>query len=219
MKSLFDWVMNRRARVLTERLHGCLPAGSRVADIGSGTGHNAERWRADLKVEVDEFDVADLHWVGAGPIPFDGQSLPVSTASYDVAALLFVLQYARDPVALLREVRRACSGHVVIVQSTCRGPWGRFWLGARELIWGRFAFHIARLARMVHTSACPLASLRAFSRTELRKVIDEAGFCIETWETEEWHGLNISRDLIVLVADHTTPTSPSSSRPAMKSAG
>src|SRR5262245_35446880 len=101
MKFVFDRIMHRRAETLTARLRRHIAPGWRVADIGSGSGHNAAHWRTALGVEVDEFDVADLHWVGAGPILWDGPRLPSAAAEYDAATLLFVLQYADDPAALL----------------------------------------------------------------------------------------------------------------------
>src|SRR5262245_24865236 len=106
MKQLINRIMNCRARALTARLRRYLAPASRVADVGSGSGHNAAHWRTALDVDVDEFDVADLHWVGAGPTLWDGARLPKATAEYDAATLLFVLQYAPDPACLLREVRR-----------------------------------------------------------------------------------------------------------------
>src|ERR1700694_3638237 len=101
--------MDRRALALTVRLRGFMEPGCRVADIGSGSGHNASCWRTTLGVEVDEFDAADLHWVGAGPPLWHGARLPSATAEYDAVTLLFVLQYAPHPASLLQEVRRICS--------------------------------------------------------------------------------------------------------------
>ena len=41
MKWLADWVMTHRATALVARIGSHLPAAGLVADIGSGTGHNA----------------------------------------------------------------------------------------------------------------------------------------------------------------------------------
>ena len=113
MKSWIDWIMRRRSRQLTDRLRAWMPRGSRVADIGSGTGHNAQAWRTELGATVDEFDVCDLHWVGAGPVPFNGHHLPVADAVYPVVTLLFVLQYAPHPVKLLQEASRISTGRIL----------------------------------------------------------------------------------------------------------
>lgn len=190
--------MHRRAAALTQRLRKYIARRSRLADVGSGTGHNAHLWRTTLEVTVAEFDVADLHWVGSGPILYDGERLPAADAGFDVVTLLFVLQYPPDPLRLLREARRICLGRVLVMQSTYQGGWGRLCLDFRELIWGRFAFHISRLVRAIPEQPCPLRPQTALTREELRRLFEEAGFCIQTWEPQAWWGMNVSRDLYVL---------------------
>jgi ubiquinone/menaquinone biosynthesis C-methylase UbiE len=218
MPRLFNWIMNRRAWALTTRLRRFLAGAGRVADIGSGTGHNAACWREMLGLEVREYDVADLHWVGVGPILWDGVRLPAANAEYDMATLLFVLQYAPHPTALLQEVRRVCSGRVLIVQSTYQGGRGYVALLFRELVWGRLAFYAARLARVILRQDCRLVPRRSFTREELRRTIDRAGFRIVSWEPDEWNGLNVSRDLYVLEPIGSNLPSPSLSPPAMRNA-
>src|SRR5207302_197684 len=108
---------------------------------------------------------------------------------------------------------------VLVIQSTYRGRWGRFWLRQRGLVWGRLAFAVARLAGAVRHSSCPLIPRRGFTRPELWQLFEEAGFVLRTWEPAEWWGLNISRDLFVLEPRRPLQMSPSSSRHAMKSIG
>jgi ubiquinone/menaquinone biosynthesis C-methylase UbiE len=200
MRSLLDDIMSQRAQDITRRVQAHLAPLQRIADIGSGTGHNAQCWRETLDLVVDEFDVADLHWVGAGPTLFDGRKVPVSNEAYDGATLFFVLQYAVDAVELLCDVRRVCSGRVVVIQSTYQGRWGRICLALREFFWGRVAFHVARLAGAVRAAPCPLRPRRCFTRDELRQVFTQAGLTVSAWEPNEWRGMQISRDLIVLTA-------------------
>ncbi len=224
MKKLFNWIMCRRARALTAKLRGSLAPNWRVADVGSGSGHNAAYWRTALGVEVEEFDVADLHWVGTGPILWDGVRLPAATAEYDAVTLLYVLQYAPDPASLLQEVRRICSGRVLVLQSTYRGHWGCLCLAFREFVWGRIAFHVARLAQVIRPQACPLVPRRYFTREELQRTFEHFGFRVVSWEPDEWYGLNVSRDLYVLESTRvleaigTPRPSPSSSPPETRSA-
>ena len=218
MKNLLNRIMHRRAEILTARLRRHLAPGSRVADVGSGSGHNAANWRTTLALAVDEFDVADLHWVGAGPTLWDGACLPSAAAQYHAVTLLFVLQYSPDPAFLLQEVRRICAGPVLVMQSTYRGTWGYFWLALRELFWGRVAFFAARLAGVIPPQPCPLIPRRQFTREELRSTFGRLGLRITSWEPDEWQGMNVSRDLFVLEATRVPPRSPSSSRLETRSA-
>jgi SAM-dependent methyltransferase len=219
MKWWFDHVMSRRAAHLTRRLRAWIPEGCHVADIGSGTGHNARAWREELNVTVEEFDVADLHWIGNGPVLFDGLRLPVTEATYDVVTLLFVLQYSPHVVELLSEARRITRGRVLIIQSTCRGRWGRFWLRLREWCWGPLAFTVAQFIGMIRGQPCPLNSQRLFSRSELEDLIQRSGLRICHWEPQPWTGFMISRDLFVLEPIQRTSTCLSSSPPAMRCGG
>ena len=211
--------MTNRATQLTRRLKPWIPAQIRVADIGSGTGHNAEAWRCQLDARVDEFDVADLHWIGGGPIIFDGRTLVVSDASYSVVTLLFVLQYASDARGLLREVRRVSAGRVILIQSTYRGTWGYFWLRVREFVWGPLAYGVARFAGIVEVPSCSLKSRTLFTREQLAELFRQTGLTMIHCEPENWPGMSISRDLYVLEFAATPSISPSSSPLAMKSVG
>ncbi len=219
LQSWFDWIMRRRAQQLTRRLEPWIPAQCRVADIGSGTGHNAEAWRSRLDACVDEFDVADLHWVGDGPMIFDGRTLSVSDASYSVVTLLFVLQYAMDPLGLLQEVRRVSADRVILIQSTYRGIWGYFWLKVRQFVWGPLAYGVARSAGIVKGPSCSLKSRTLFTREQLAELFRLTGLTMIHCEPENWPGMSISRDLYVLESAATPSISPSSSPLATKCVG
>jgi hypothetical protein len=193
--------------------------GIRTADVGSGTGHNAEIWRKQLGILVDEYDVADLHWVGPGPALFDGEQLPAVQAPYEAMTLLFVLQYACDPARLLRHLAERCEGPILLMQSTYRGGWGRWWLAIREWITGWLSLQIARRAGVLGGDSCPLIPRRFFSRFELRRTLKEAELVVDHWKPSEWWGLSISRDLYVLHSTRRSPKFPLLSPHAMKNVG
>ena len=198
MKWLADRIMVHRARSLFERVGPHLPGSGTIADIGSGTGHNAAEVRRRTTLSVCEFDVADLHWVGPGPVIFDGGRVPVDDGAFDGLLLLFVLQYVDSPHALLSEVRRVSRGPVIVVQSAYRGWWGRTVLGWREFVWGRLALRVAVGLRVLPPVKCPLSPRRYFTRPELHRLFDAAGLVIVKTEPTEWLGLGVSRDLFVL---------------------
>jgi SAM-dependent methyltransferase len=60
---------------------------------------------------------------------FDGRDLPFKKNSFDAVLIAFVLHHAEEPVYLLEEARRVCSGPVLVVEDTpC------LWA---ERVWGR----------------------------------------------------------------------------------
>jgi SAM-dependent methyltransferase len=198
MKWLAECVMARRARSLFARLGPHLPASGTIADIGSGTGHNAEEIRRRTALTVREFDVADLHWVGPGPAIVAGNRVPIDDRAFDGLLLLFVLQYPDSPRELLAEACRISRGSVIALQSTYRGEWGRAVLTMREFTWGRLALRVASAFRVVRPVECSLRPRRHFTRAELLQLFDDAGLVVVSFEPAEWPGLRVSRDLYVL---------------------
>ena len=190
--------MTYRSRSLVKRLRPHLPATGLIADVGSGTGHNAEAIRRLNGIEVHEFDVADLHWVGPGPQIFDKCRLPAEDGSFESLLLLFVLQYPDSPSELLKECRRVSRGPTLVVQSTFRGTWGRTVLAVREFFWGRAALRLAVLTGLVHCAGHILKPRRFFTVSELHRLFDEAGFVVVNTIPAEWFGLCVSRDLFIL---------------------
>ena len=198
MKWLADRVMARRARSLLARIRRHLPSSGIIADVGSGTGHNGEAIRFGTHLAVQNFDVADLHWVGPRPVIFEETHVPASNRSFDALLMLFVLQYPQSPIELLTEARRVTRGRVIILQSTYYGWLGRIVLSIRECLWGRLAFRLAALARVVSATECPLTPRRYFTCSEIQQLFKSAGFTVLQMEPAKWIGLNVSRDLFVL---------------------
>ena len=198
MKFLADRVMVHRASSLFARVRAHLPGSGTIADIGSGTGHNANEIRRRTPLAVREFDVADLHWVGPGPMIIDCSRVPADDGAFDGLLMLFVLQYPDAPQDLLKEARRVSQGPVIVLQSVCRGWWGRTVLSLREFVWGRLALRVAGCLCVVRPVECPLRPRRCFTRPELHRLFESAGLVVVKSEHAEWLGLCVSRDLYVL---------------------
>ena len=197
MRSLLDQVMRRRAHGLGIQMETVLEGLGSFADIGSGTGHNGEMLRA-RGLRVEEFDVVDMHWVGPGPELFDGLSLARADDSVDVAALVFVLQYATDPLQLLLEARRIAEQRVIVLQSSFQGAFGRLILGIREFFWGPVALAVARRFGLVEQFESSLVTRRHYTRSDLTDLFAKAGLAVERCDPDPWTGTGVSRDLYVL---------------------
>ncbi len=190
--------MARRADGLLGRLRDLLPVSGVVADVGSGTGHNAEAIRRQCGLRVSEFDIADIHWVGPGAVLFDGDKIPAEDNNFDCVLLLFVLQYPESPQQLLMEARRISRGSVIVVQSTYGSRWGDLVLSVREFFWGRFAFDIAIFFRIVKPVDCPLWARRRLTREDLTKLFTDAKLRVKYIQTANWPGMGVSRDFFLL---------------------
>ena len=201
MKWLGNFLMSRRSQGLIARLRDYLPQHGTIANIGSGTGHNAEAIRRFRQLQVREFDVADLHWLGPGPELISDSQIPVDDGVFDGLILFFVLQYPDSPEQLLRECRRVTNGPLLIIQSTYRGQLGRFVLAIREFFWGRFALYVATVAGLIQPVKCRLKPRHVFTRFELSELFARVGLIVVERVPAEWLGLGVSRDLFVLKSE------------------
>jgi hypothetical protein len=198
VKGIASLVMKRRARAVFCRISPHMPSDGTIADVGSGTGHNAELIRRQTSLMVNEYDVADLHWTGPGPTLMQGASVPAPDRSHAVVLLLFVLHYPESASHLLRDARRISRGSVIVLQSTYSGALGLFVLRLREFVWGRLAFQIAVFMRLVQDGDCPLHPRRFYTRPELLDEFQRAGLIVRSIHPSSWLGLNVSRDLFIL---------------------
>ena len=131
--------------------------------------------------------------VGPGPVLFDGCWLPFSDGRFEGVTLIYVLQYAPDPVGLLREARRVCRGSIVVVQTVGEGRRGPRFHRVNEAI-SRLAFQAARRLGVIAPVPCPLHCRADLSRAALLQVVRGAGLAIESWRAERhFPGLPLSR--------------------------
>lgn len=161
-KSLFDSIMDRRSTQLLEQMDEWLPQAGSIIDIGSGTGHFAERAERERGADIVPTDVVDIHVTGKTPILISDDELPFADDTHAAALMLFMLHYPANPVGLLAEVSRVTRGPVIIVQSLYSGAFGYTWLRCREFVWTYVAFHLSRLIRYVPQSATFSMNARRF---------------------------------------------------------
>ncbi len=122
-------VFGRRVTVLSRHLAELLPPGSRVLDIGAGSGTMARligRQRPD--VTLSGIDVLVRPHTEIQVEQFDGRHIPYPEASFDVAMFVDVLHHTNDPLELLREAARVARHSILIKDHTKEG-----WLAGETL--------------------------------------------------------------------------------------
>jgi ubiquinone/menaquinone biosynthesis C-methylase UbiE len=179
LKSLFDSVMERRARQIVEQVSAWLPAEGPVLDLGSGTGHVSHRLQRERGLAMVTADVCDLHVVGRAPILTHDGGLPFRDGAFSAALLCFMLAYPVDSAGMLTEAARVTRGPVILVQSLHSGRLGRARLGLREFLWTVVAFHVSKLVGYVPEQArFSMETRRFYTAPELERDVVAAGLQI-----------------------------------------
>ena len=106
----------------------CLPPGSRVLEIGAGTGQQA-RLLADQGFDVSAIEIPISNYSASRIFPitdYDGRTIPFPDASFDAVFSSNVLEHVPDLTNLHREIRRVLKpgGRVIHVLPT---PAWRCW--------------------------------------------------------------------------------------------
>jgi ubiquinone/menaquinone biosynthesis C-methylase UbiE len=126
---LFGWRRRAEARATLRHAVAYLPPGTKVLDVGCGTGHVLDVLNEEMGCVGFGADVVLPTVEIARFTRFDGSHLPFRDDAFDVAFLVFVLHHADDPGELLREASRVASQAVVVVEDTPQNAieerWGR----------------------------------------------------------------------------------------------
>ena len=207
LKSVFDVVMERRARAQMEQVGAWLPTDGPVLDLGSGTGHFAALLERERKLDVVTVDVTDIHVVGRPPVLITEGLLPFEDHTFSAALLFFMLAYPTDPTAVVREVARVTRGPIIVVQSLHSNRLGYAWLRVREFLWTLVAFHVSKVLGYVPSDAkFSMHTRRFYTAQTLHRDVSEAGLQVRS--QRQWPVL-AGRSLVVA----GWSLSPASARP------
>jgi SAM-dependent methyltransferase len=201
LKSIFDAVMERRARQLMESVRTWLPSAGPVLDVGSGTGHLSALMERELGLEVVGADVSDIHVAGRPPVLITDGVFPFAERTFSAALLFFMLHYPSDPAAVLAEAARVTRGPIILIQSLHSGGVSYAWLRVREFVWTYVAFHASKIigyvpsgseftmrARRFYTAEAlgrdlAAAGLRITSRKQ-RPILPDGSLVVAAWILE-----------------------------------
>ncbi len=144
--------------------------GLRVFDVGCGDGIFA-RWLADLGMsvtgcEIDSVAAGRAKICGISVQEGDFELVPVSSGSYDIVAMIHVLEHFHDPVRMVAKAfsMLKAGGRLIVVVPNC-GALSRHIFGEHWFNWDvpRHLFH--------------------FSADTLRRCCEKAGFRTSAIET------------------------------------
>lgn len=132
---ILTWAMKRRARKKAAMLRPVLAEVKnnrgtpvRLLDLGAGEGYVGEALHGEDGIDVTLADIRPSNRTDLPFIHLQQEPLPIDTDGVDVVSLVFVLHHTPNPVEVLREALRVASDRVIIVESTCEGPWWCWWL-------------------------------------------------------------------------------------------
>lgn len=136
-------VFGRRIRQLAAAISERLPANARVLDVGCGSGDLAVlimQLRPDVRIQG--IDVLVRPGAAIPVTGYDGERIPFSDDSFDVAIVVDVLHHTDDPALVLAEIARVAP--VIVIKDHLRdGPLANLTL--RFMDWVGNAAHGVRL--------------------------------------------------------------------------
>ncbi len=96
--------------------------GSRVLDIGCGTGYWVRAFSQVLGASAVGVDVVNYHNTKDPFCLFDGNELPFRDSAFDVGVLIHVLHHTNNAEELLAECRRVVKSKIVVFEdmAACR---------------------------------------------------------------------------------------------------
>lgn len=117
---IFSKIYEMGAKKMCRVCQDFIEQGSKILDLGCGSGLAAKNFQDFFQAEVIGVDIRDNRVV---PIPFkiiDGENLPFNDHSFDVVMINFVLHHCQNPERLLKEAKRV-SKKIIIFEDLPEG--------------------------------------------------------------------------------------------------
>jgi ubiquinone/menaquinone biosynthesis C-methylase UbiE len=118
LASAVDYFIENRAERIHTTIEPFLKKKDKILDIGSGTGHTAQKL-IDLNYKkVNCVDYSDMNTCrDTKPKLYDGKKLPYKKNEFDTAMLITVLHHTPDPELIVKEACRVAK-KLIIMEDT-----------------------------------------------------------------------------------------------------
>ncbi len=110
---IFSKIYERAAQRMARDCVDFIKKGSKILDLGCGSGIVAKVFKDFFQAEMIGVDIKDQRIFN---IPFeiiDGKTLPFPEKSFDVVLINYVLHHSEDPEALLKEAKRVAKKIII----------------------------------------------------------------------------------------------------------
>lgn len=118
---IFSKIYERAAKKMCQDCKNFIPKGSRILDLGCGSGIVTKTLGNFFESLVTGVDIKDSRVVN---IPFriiDGKNLPFRENEFDISFISYVLHHAEDWTALLKEAKRVTKDRILIYEDLAEG--------------------------------------------------------------------------------------------------
>lgn len=148
-----------------------IPRGSRVLDVGCGTGYIDHHLSAMLNASVVGIDLGTKTDAPIDYRSFNGAEFPVENSSFEAVLFCYVLHHAQNLDLIMAELRRVllAGGQALIYEDIPETRWDRLVCATHNLKWrnrtGPCTFHAANEWRsLFNASGFEIVSERRLSR-------------------------------------------------------
>ncbi|MBZ9569801.1 class I SAM-dependent methyltransferase, partial [Patescibacteria group bacterium] len=117
---IFSKIYEMGAKQMCKDCQNFIEKGSKILDLGCGSGIAAENFQDFFDAKVIGADIKDNRVLD---IPFriiDGGNLPFRNLFFDIVLINYVLHHAQDPERLLKEAKRV-SKKIIIYEDLPEG--------------------------------------------------------------------------------------------------
>lgn len=112
---------------MAENCDGYIKKGSKMLDLGCGSGIVSREFARRFQVDVMGVDIVDLRVVPLRLQLINGRDLPFDDGSFDTILISYVLHHTKDPIAIIKEAKRVVKhgGHIIVFEDLFEGAFSK----------------------------------------------------------------------------------------------